>query len=77
MHPMHVRYQAALRPDSLNHTRKTVILQFISKLIIDDLTAKRPEKGIPSINYTDYIGKIAKKSLKKGTFLKAKDLKAR
>ena len=47
------------------------------KITVDDLTAKRPAKGIPSINYTDYIGKIAKKSLKKGTFLKAKDLKAR
>ena len=47
------------------------------RVTIDGLTAKRPEKGIPSINYTDYIGKIAKKSLKKGTFLKAKDLKAR
>jgi sialic acid synthase SpsE len=45
------------------------------KILEDTLTVKRPGKGIPSINYTEYLGKTLNKNTKKNHMLNKNDIK--
>ena len=45
------------------------------KISESTLTAKRPGKGIPSINYSEYLGKTLNKNTKKNHILNKNDIK--
>ncbi len=42
----------------------------------DNMTVKRPGKGIPSIFYNDYLGKVVNKNIKANKFIKKNDIKS-